>query len=190
MRLPSLARWKPTTYIGGKRRNIAKAKRKVLTGRGSVGKTAVAGIKDRASNRVQAKVDPNAKSATMSRFIMEYFRPGTKIYTNEALAYKSPPNQDAVWDGSIEYARGQAHTNGIESFRPPLKRAHQGVFQKISPKHLDRYVRKFSWKHNLRKFDTLNQMRLLVVNLAGKRLTYRDLTADNGLPSGARSEGL
>ena len=44
-------------------------KRKTLTGRGAVGKTAVAGIKDRASNRVSAKVVRNTKSETMSRFI-------------------------------------------------------------------------------------------------------------------------
>ena len=44
------------TYVGGKRANMSNAKRKTLKGRGSVGKTAVVGIKDRASNRVSAKV--------------------------------------------------------------------------------------------------------------------------------------
>ena len=33
-----------------------------------------------------------------------------------------------------------AHTNGIESFWAMLKRAHPGIFHKISPKHLNRYV--------------------------------------------------
>ena len=33
-----------------------------------------------------------------------------------------------------------AHTNGIESFWSMLKRAHNGTFYKISPKHLQRYV--------------------------------------------------
>ena len=36
-------------YFGGRRRNMHKAKRKQLTGRGPTGKTAVAGIKDRKS---------------------------------------------------------------------------------------------------------------------------------------------
>ena len=36
-----------------------------------------------------------------------------------------------------EYARGQAHTKGIESFWAMLKRAHDGTFHKMSPKHLD-----------------------------------------------------
>ena len=85
-----------------------------------------------------------------------------------------------------EYVRGQAHTNGVESFWATLKRAHMGTFHKLSPKHLDRYVRGFSGKHNLRQIDTLEQMRRVTVNLVGKRLKYRELTADNGLPSGAR----
>ena len=45
-------------YFGGKRRNMHKAKRKELAeaGRGTVGKTAVVGVKDRATNAVVAEV--------------------------------------------------------------------------------------------------------------------------------------
>ena len=177
-------------YLGGKRRNMSNKKRKALagTGRGAVGKTAVAGIKDRASNQVQARVVPNTKSETMSRFIMEHADPdSTMIYTDDALTYHALPNHETVKHSVSEYVRGQAHTNGVESFWAMLKRAYQGTFHKLSPKHLDRYVRQFAGKHNLRPFDTLDQMRLLVRSLAGKRLMRRELIADNGLPSGARS---
>lgn len=67
-----------------------------------------------------------------------------------------------------------------------LKRAHKGTFHKISPKHLNRYVVEFARKHNVRDLDTLAQMAALAAGLAGKRLMWRDLTAPNGLPSGAR----
>ena len=174
-------------YMGGKRRNMSNAKRKQLTGRGPVGKTAVAGIKDRDSNRVEAKVVRNTKSETMSRFIMEHVKPGTKVYTDDALTYHALPNHETVKHGVGECVRGKAHTNGVESFWSLLKRAHTGVFHKISPKHLDRYVREFAGKHNLREFGTLDQMRSVVRSLAGKTLPYRELTADNGLSSGARS---
>ena len=80
-----------------------------------------------------------------------------------------------------------AHTNGIESFWSMLKRAHKGTFHKLSPKHLQRYVNEFAGKHNLREADTRDQMIALAVGLVGKRLRYRDLIAENGLPSGARS---
>lgn len=177
-------------YMGGKRRNMSNAKRKALanTGLGAVGKTAVAGIKDRTSNQVRAQVVRNVKSETMCRFIMEHVEHAdTKVYADASLTYHVLPNHESVRHSVGEYVRGQAHTNDVESFWAMLKRAHQGVFHKLSPKHLDRYVRQFAGKHNLGPFDTLNQMRLLVRSMAGKHLTLTALKADNGLPSGARS---
>ena len=44
------------TYIGGKRKNMSRSKRKGLTGRGTAGKSAVIGIKDSDSNQVKIKV--------------------------------------------------------------------------------------------------------------------------------------
>ena len=175
------------TYMGGKRKNMSKDKRSKLEGRGSVGKIAVVGMKDRDSNCVQAKVVSDTKTETMSRFIMENVKPGTKIYTDDALTYHDLPNHETVKHSVGEYVRGKAHTNGVESFWSTLKRAHQGTFHKINPKHLDRYVQEFAGKHNLREFDILAQMRRVVLNLVGKRLTYRNLISDNGLSSGARS---
>ncbi len=80
-----------------------------------------------------------------------------------------------------------AHTNGIESFWAMLKRGYQGSFRKFSDKHLDRYVRKFAGRHNIRPRDTLDMMRSVAIGMAGKRLRYLDLIADNGLSSGART---
>ena len=37
-------------YMGGKRRNMSQKRQSELTGRGPVGKTSIAGIKDRTSN--------------------------------------------------------------------------------------------------------------------------------------------
>ena len=174
-------------YFGGKRRNMSKAKRTQLEGRGPVGKTAVAGIKDRVTKKVAAKVVPDTKSETMIRFIMEHTTPDAKIYTDDALVYHVLPNHESVKHSVAEYVRGQAHTNGVESFWSMLKRAHMGTFHKLSPKHLDRYVREFAGRHNLREMDTLTQMRKVVRNLVRRRLTYRNLIAPNGLSSGARS---
>ena len=78
-------------------------------------------------------------------------------------------------------------TNGMESFWAMLKRGHQGVYHKMSPKHLDRYCQEFAGRHNARDADTIDQMAGVVAGMAGKRLRYADLTADNELDSGARS---
>lgn len=173
-------------YMGGKRKNMSNKKRKQLTGRGPSGKTAVAGVKDRDSNHVAARVVPNTKSETMSRFIMEHVEPGARIYTDDALTYHALPNHETVKHSVGEYVRGMAHTNGVESFWSMLKRAYTGTFHKMSPKHLQRYVQEFASRHNIRKFDTLQQMWWVADQMVGKRLMYRDLIADNGLDSGSR----
>ena len=67
-----------------------------------------------------------------------------------------------------------------------LKRGYVGTYHKMSAKHLDRYVAEFQRRHNDRDSDTIEQMESLVAGMAGKRLRLRELTADNGLSSGAR----
>ena len=51
-------------YIGGKRKNMPKSKRKELTGRGPVGKTAVVGAKDRKTIQVAAMVVQSTAAPT------------------------------------------------------------------------------------------------------------------------------
>ena len=57
------------TYIGGKRGNMSNSKRKELanTGRGSVGKTAIVGVKDRATRQVAAKVVHSTNAENLAR---------------------------------------------------------------------------------------------------------------------------
>lgn len=175
------------TYVGGKRRNMSNRKRASLCGRGPVGKTAVVGAKDRATRRVAAKVVRHTDRATLHGFIGDHAAPGTKVYTDDASAYKGLPNHESVKHSVSEYVRGQAHTNGVESFWSLLKRGYQGIYHKMSPKHLDRYVHEFATRHNIRDADTLEQMQIVVQGMARKRLRYDELIADNGLDNGARS---
>ena len=175
-------------YMGGRRANMSNAKRKTLEGRGPVGKTAIVGIKDRASNKVRAKVVENTDAATLQGFVIDHAAPGAQVYTDEAAAYQSLPfPHETVKHSVAEYVRDQAHTNGVESFWATLKRAHKGVFHKMSPKHLNRYVQEFAGKHNCREEGTAAQMAAVAAGLIGKRLMYKQLVADNGLSSGARS---
>ena len=178
------------TYFGGRRRNMSNSRRKALqdTGRGAVGKTAVVGIKDRKTNQVRAKVVERTDTKTLQGFVRNNVDPDAIVYTDDALAYDGV----ARWHESVrhsvgEYVRDMAHTNGVESFWATLKRAHNGTFHRLSPKHLNRYIQEFAGKHNLRESGTLDQMRDVVARLVGRRLLLRDLVADNGLNSLARS---
>ena len=167
------------TYFGGKRKNMSKSKREALTGRGSVGKTAVVGVKDRKTKKVHARVVSTTDSDTLQGFVREHVEDGATVYTDEATAYLGMKDfeHDSVKHSIMEYVKGQVHTNGIESFWSMLKRAHKGTFHKFSVKHLQRYVNEFASRQGMRAMDTLNQMQTVVAGMVAKRMTYHDLIA-------------
>lgn len=171
------------TFIGGKRKNMSNSKRKELkdTGRGTVGKTIVAGVKDRKTNQVKAKVIENADAKTLIPFVEDQVKHGTTVYTDEATAYSNLTNifngieHETVNHSVSQYVDDQAHTNGVESFWALLKRGYHGTFHHMSAKHLHRYVSEFAGRHNIRNTDTINQMHHIVAGLIGKRLMYKEL---------------
>ena len=165
------------TYFGGREKN-KHASKKLRAGRGTVGKTAVVGAKDRATNQVAARVVDATDKKTLQGFVKTHAARGAKVYTDDASAYDGLENREAVRHSVAEYVRGQAHTNGVESFWSMLKRAHKGTFHKLSAKHLQRYVNEFAGRHNIREMDTIRQMEHIVAAMVGKRLMYRDLIAE------------
>ena len=163
------------SYFGGKESN-KHASKKLNAGRGTVGKTAVIGMKNRDTNRVQAEVVAATNKSTLQGFVTENTTPDAIVYTDEARAYSGLPREHHAVSHSVgEYVRNQVHTNGMESFWSMLKRGHTGTYHKISPKHLHRYVDEFQGRHNARPLDTLDQMVAIVRQSAGKRLRYSDL---------------
>ena len=72
---------------------------------------------------------------------------------------------------------GKVHTNGIESSWAMFKRAHKGVYHKMSQKHLQRYVDEFVGRHNMRSSDTADQMSLIVRGMDGKMLKHKELVS-------------
>ena len=167
------------TYVGGKRKNMHKHKRKELTGRGSVGKVAVAGAKDRATGKMSARMVRTTDSRTLQDFVQYHTKPGATVFTDEARAYQGMKgvSHETVNHGMGEYVCNVTHTNGIESFWSMLKRAYQGTFHHISPKHLKRYINEFAGRHNVRCLDTINIMARIVMGMADKRLRYEVLIA-------------
>lgn len=164
------------TYVGGLERNKHASKR-LNAGRGPVGKTAVVGARDRATGHVAASVVESVDGETLRGFVTDRAAEGAMVFTDDARGYKGLPRHETVAHSAGEYVRGQVHTNGIESLWSTLKRAHKGVYHRLSVKHLQRYVDAFAAKRNIRDADTADQMAAVVASMFGREITYDKLTA-------------
>ncbi len=163
------------TYIGGKEANKHASKRQHL-GRGPVGKTPVVGMKDRETNQITSEVVERTDAPTLQGFVERNTEPEAMVYTDEARAYRGVNRpHEAVKHSVSEYARGMAHTNGIESHWAMLTRGIIGTYHHTSRKHLHRYATEFAGRHNARPLDTDDQLRNLMAGMDGKRLRYEDL---------------
>ena len=157
------------TYMGGK-------KKKHIKGRGSVGKTIVAGVKERKTGKIKAHVIPNIKKTTLHPFIKRNVAADTTVYTDDLRSYHGIPFKHSTVAHSVgEYVRERAHTNGIESFWNSIKKAYHGTYHWFSAKHMDSYVGQFVAKHNFRDYDTEEIMRKTVQGMIGRRMTYDKL---------------
>ena len=165
------------THVGGKLKNMHKGKRKAARDQYNYGKSIVAGVKDRRTNKVSATVVGDTTAYTLQTFIEDRVVSDARVYTDDGAGYRNMPffEHESVNHSAGEYVRGDAGTQGMESFWSMLKRAHTGTFHKISPKHLDRYVTEFAGRHNDRCNDTLAQMGNIVRGMVGRRLRYADL---------------
>jgi hypothetical protein len=182
------------TFIGGKVQNMHKdrkenaAKMKVYAAAwGNIqrypGKTAVMGMYDRESRQVRAKVVPNVRRETLQNEILKNIEKGARIYSDEAVAYdslKAHYIHETVTHVD-QYVRGQVHTNCLENFWSLMKRSLKGTYVAVEPYHLDSYVDEQVFRFNNRatKDNPLNdadRFMLAMSQIAGKRLTYAELT--------------
>ncbi|MXW42253.1 MAG: IS1595 family transposase [Acidimicrobiia bacterium] len=180
------------TYVGGLEKNKHQHKRMKAAG-GPVGKAIVAGVRDRSTNKVAARVVDDTTSDSLVGMVQDHADKGALVLTDEAKGYlplkKAGYSHRAVKHSVGQYVDGMAHTNGMESFWSILKRGYHGTYHQISPEHLDRYVAEFLHRHNERPKHTIDQMGSLVRGMDRKRLTYERLIA-NGVHARRRMEEL
>ena len=162
------------SFFGGKEKN-KHARKRTRPGGGAKGKTAVAGLRERGTGKIHARVVKATDGKTLKGFVGANTKDGTRIYTDTSTSYSGLPNRKAVAHTVGQYVDGQAHTNGLESFWSMMKRGYHGTYHKMSPEHLHRYVAEFEGRHNQRPLDTVKQMKSMVRGTEDKRLKYGDL---------------
>jgi hypothetical protein len=180
------------TFVGGKIKNMHQSQaRKKFYGvprSGASGKAIVMGMRDRETRQIRAHVIPNVRRATLQGEILKHVEKKSKIFTDAAIGYYNLSAQDFIHETvnhMEEYVRGEVHTQGIENFWSLLKRGLNGTYVAVEPFHLDKYVAEQVFRFNNRatKDNPLNdadRFTLAVSQIAGKRLTYAELTGKVG----------
>jgi hypothetical protein len=84
-----------------------------------------------------------------------------------------------------KYVDGRVHTNGLENFWSLFKRTLNGTYVAVEPFHLFRYADEQAFRYNNRghkdkKVSDRDRFMLALSQIAGKRLTYAELTGKVG----------
>src|SRR6266852_6346506 len=186
------------TFIGGKARNMHKAKReRVITGRGPQGKEIVFGMVERGGKVIAGHVD-SRKRKDLQPLIRERIEAGSAIFSDELKSYDglAADYQHAVIDHAVEYVNGNVHTNTMENFWSLLKRGLHGTYISVEPFHLFRYIDEQAFRYNTRKATDAERFAMVMKQIIGRRVTYKELTGKTGgdgrnnlLPVSAKDAG-
>jgi transposase-like protein len=177
------------TFVGGTAKNMHKDRRLRYNQRGGVfGKAVVMGMLDRHDRQVRALVIPEATRKVLEGHILKNLVPVATVYTDGHTGYEALEAKRYIHETvnhMEEYVRGQVHTNGIENFWSLLKRGLKGTYVSVEPFHLEAYVDEQSFRYNNRgnkkmPMNDADRFKLAVSQIAGKRLTYDELTGKVG----------
>ena len=94
------------TYIGGREKNKY-ADKKLHAGRGSVGKTGVAGARDRATGLIHSEIIPDSTKRTLHDFVERRTATDAIVYTDEHAGYLGLRRTH----GTVSHSRGE-YVNG------------------------------------------------------------------------------
>ena len=180
------------TFIGGKARNMHKARKvRVMQGKrggGDAGnKTIVLGILERATEakrkRVRATIIADRKKTTFQPEVAAHVEPGAIIYSDELGDHWRM--DDKFFHSIVShlqcYVEGNVHTNTLENFWSLLKRGVGGTYIAVEPFHLFRYVDEQAFRFNNRIHEDgtvisdYERFKLALSQIVGKRLTYQAL---------------
>ncbi len=171
------------TFIGGKARNMHAHKRaEKITGRGPSGKAVALGLLQRKGkdghSTVVTRVVEGRRKHHLKPEITDHVESGSVVYTDELKSYAGLAEdfEHGVINHAETYVDGRIHTNGCENFWSLLKRSISGTYVSVEPFHLFRYLDEQAFRFNTRKATDGNRFLVLLGTLAGRRLTYRQLT--------------
>jgi len=170
-------------FIGGKSRNMHEHVRKLRqVTQGDKGKTPVLGLLER-DGKVHAKVISSRKKKSLQAEVKKHVEAGSTLFTDALPSYEGLIRDyyHQVIDHAHAYVDGRVHTNNLENFWSLLKRGIKGTYVSVEPFHLFRYLDEQSFRYNNRKeMNDSQRFNLALSQIAGKRLTYSEVTGKVG----------
>lgn len=175
------------TYIGGAPKN----KHRQGQGRRPVGaksktgaaydKIPVLSLVHKETGEVRSQVMNTVTRDTLKLAIAAQVKAAESVLHTDGLqAYRKLGKtflaHEFVDHSANEYVRGVVSTIQAENFFSQLKRSIDGTHRHVSPEHLHRYLAEFDFRLTTKGMNDTERMRVMVSQVAGKRLTYKPLT--------------
>ena len=118
---------------------------------------------------------------------------GFNMFRDIRRMCENPTEEDKAWfpdiagkdwletiDHAITFVEGNVHTNSVENFWSLLKRTLKGTYVSVDPVHLHAYLDEQAFRFNEREHNDGTRFRKVASSVAGRRLTYAELTGKNG----------
>ncbi len=161
------------TCVGGKPRHRSRDNKR---GRGT-DKTPVFAAVER-GGKIRRRVLVNVTGETLKQAIREEVDNQARLITDDFSSYRGfcteqPGGHYVVAHSTKEYARGDIHTNTVESSFSLVKRGINGVYHNVSKKYLHRYLWQFDFIWNNRQLNDGERTVRLIKSVEGKRLMYK-----------------
>lgn len=172
------------TYVGGKTREKHQRRKnykafkagKKNMGRSTKAKVPVMGLLSK--GKVYTQVIANASAKVLLDVIDRLIKKGSTVVSDGWCGYNSVKDNyrhEVVQHSLGIYVNKKGfHTNSIEGFWSHFKRGIEGVYYLVSPKHLPKYCKEYSFRYNTRDISDGERFSLFLQQPT-ERLYYGEL---------------
>jgi hypothetical protein len=160
------------TFVGGKPRYHSASNRYWQSK-----KSIVFAAVERGGN-ITRKVIPNVTGKTLKAAIQQCVDPRSRIMTDDFKAYGGLALPFEGGHHRIRhklgiYAKGDVHTNTVESSHALVKRGIVGIYHNVSSQYLHRYLWQYDFLWNNRKLNDGERTVAAIKQAENRRLTYK-----------------
>jgi transposase-like protein len=133
--------------------------------------------------KIRRRIIPNVTGPTLRQAIREEIDRSARIMSDEFGSYKGLDKEftgrhETVRHATREFARGDIHTNTVESSHALVKRGIVGIYHNVSQEYLHRYLWQYDFLWNNRKMNDGERTILAIKAAEGKRLMYKQATVN------------